>query len=284
MTDLNRLRKTAMALHKVPGTGRMLETLRRRYAGAGERTVDDFDGNIRISLRLSEHMESKIFWYGSYSPSILIALRRLLRPGMTMLDVGANVGEISTVAAKLVGTRGKVYAFEPMPELAARLRHNKELNGFQRIEVIECGLGREPGKFSLYASDHYSGDGMAHSGMMTMFKTKDRAIDTGTVPIMRLDDFVNQRSIERVDAIKIDIEGAELPMLEGAVETLKRDRPMLIVEVNQETARAAGYEPQDILTFLETFNYRFRRLWRGGISLPTSSRKLRPWQNIICLP
>lgn len=261
-----------------------MEPLRRRYSDAGEYRVDDFDGDLTLSLRLNEHMESQIFWYGSYSRDILLALRHIVKPGMTALDVGGNIGEISVFLAKYVGPEGKVWSFEPMPALADRLDRHKELNTLSQLEICRAGLGHEATELPMYASEYYHGDGLPHSGMITLFRSEERSIEVGSVPVIRLDDFVQKRNIKRIDIMKVDIEGAELSMLQGAEETLHRDHPIIILEVNEETSLSAGYKAADLLIHLKRFGYDFHRIGNKGKLIPISPSTLGRFQNVLCTP
>jgi len=97
----------------MPGAILLLEYLRKAFAGADRKiTIDDFDGSLTIDLRLNEHLQSQIFWYGYYSRDIVMTMDRILTPGMVVFDVGANIGEISLCAARRVGSEGGVYSFD----------------------------------------------------------------------------------------------------------------------------------------------------------------------------
>jgi hypothetical protein len=98
--------------------GRVLliqRTLRRLFRHAhGTARIHDFDGDLTIDLSLSEHMQRRLFWMGYYNREIVALLDRIVRPRMVFIDVGANIGEITLVAAKRVGTSGRVISFEPL--------------------------------------------------------------------------------------------------------------------------------------------------------------------------
>ena len=82
--------------------------------GVGPLTINDFDGDLTMRVDLSEHMGGKIFWFGYYDRDELMAINQILRPGMFVVDVGANIGEVTLFCAKRdVGGEGKVFSFEP---------------------------------------------------------------------------------------------------------------------------------------------------------------------------
>ncbi|MGH7247020.1 MAG: FkbM family methyltransferase, partial [Pseudomonadota bacterium] len=259
MSALLAARKVTVLLRRLPGTYPLIDAIRKLSYGRGEVTVSDFDGSLRMQLDLAEHMASQIFWFGYYSRDLLQALDALLQSGDVFLDAGANIGEVSLFAAKRVGPAGRVCAFEPLPDVAPKLRANVRLNGFRQVEIIEAGLGDRCGEEPIYMRPSAFDDGSRHDGLGTLYASDERSRQAGTVRVTTLDQFVSERGGARVDGIKLDIEGAELAALRGAASTIERFRPWLIVEIGEDTCRAAGYEPLAIFDFLDEFGYEYRR-------------------------
>jgi FkbM family methyltransferase len=277
-------RKITVRLRRVPGTYPVLNALRKRSYSAGIVTVSDFDGTLRMELDLSEHMASQIFWFGYYSRDVLFAIERMLRRGDTFVDVGANIGEVSLFAAKRVAEMGSVLAFEPMARTAERLRRNLDLNQLHNVDVIEMGLADRVGERALYVSTGRFDDGSRHDGLGTMFANGARSSPAGTIRVTTLDELVSARQIERIDGIKLDIEGAELPALSGARDVLTRFKPWLVVEIGKETCAAAGYEPRDIFDFLAAFGYAGFLIGRKGKLCPVGGETMGVWQNVLFAP
>jgi FkbM family methyltransferase len=279
------LRAVTRRLRAIPGMVVLLDVVRRYFKHhTSPILVTDFDNTIRLAVRLDEHMGSQIFWFGCYSLEILRVLDRLLAPGMVVVDAGANIGEVSLFAAKRVLPAGHVFSFEPMPELAKRLREHVELNGFTGMEVIERGLADREGKADLYAPRNPWRDGTMHDGLATLYASADRGGLVGSISLTTLDAFVNQRGLQRVDILKVDVEGSELPVLRGAREVLAAHRPWVIVEVQEETSAAAGYRQSDILTYLGGLGYRFARIARRGRLDPLTAESLANFQNVLGIP
>lgn len=277
-------RKSAIHLRRIPGTFPFLNAFRKRYYSAGVVTVLDYDGTLRMELDLGEHMASQIFWFGYYSRDVLFAIDRMLTPGSTFLDVGANMGEVSLFAAKRVGEKGRVLAFEPMARTAQRLRRNLELNQLRNVQVFEVGISDRVSEQALYISATDFHDGSRHDGLGTLYASGARSSPAGTIKITTLDELVRAQRIERVDGIKLDIEGAELPALSGARNVLTRFRPWLVLEIGKETCAAAGYEPQDVFDFLADLNYAAFLIERKGKLSPLDSESVGPWQNVLFAP
>jgi len=285
MLDPIKLRKITKRLRGLPGAVIFLEKIRKHYIGEEiTAKISDFDNDIIITLSLSEHMSSQIFWYGSYSRDILYILDKIIKPGMVFLDIGANIGEISLFAAKRVGSKGKVISFEPFKQLSRVLKKNLEINNFTQGTVIEKGLLDEMCVLPVFNSKKPFSDGTQHDGLISIYKSHVRNQEVDQIEVTTLDRFVDTNNLEQVDIIKIDIEGSELAALRGGLVTLRRFKPVLIIEVQEETSLAAGYKQGDILEILEPIGYRFERIGRKGKRIPISKDKLKSFQNIVCLP
>jgi FkbM family methyltransferase len=269
------------------GAGRVvqaIETLQRSYALRYAQSrrpwavIDDFDGNLKLKLDRSSLIGSSIYWKGFISINELHLLNRILRPGMVFLDVGANQGEFAVYAAKRV-PRGTVVAFEPNPASNQQLRENVALNGFANVVISDVGLLDRAAVMQLYTSDerthhHHTGPGLAmpNEGVTTLYQSEFRASRGDLVRTAVLDQLYPGLGLDRLDVLKIDVEGAELPVLRGARETISRYSPIIILELNEETFNAAGYTTRDVLSFLMELGYefyvighhKFREIWRYG--------------------
>jgi FkbM family methyltransferase len=177
---------------------------------------------------------------GTYEPEQTRHFRELLRPGATVVDVGAHVGYYTLLAAELVGPRGRVFAFEPNPRNCAFLRSHVAANGLANVTVEESAVSDRSG---MARFDFGTGTGtgrLAHSG----------TLEVGTVA---LDEYCAAHRIVP-DAIKIDVEGAELDVLRGAEATIAARPPVLFLSTHgthihlacMEWLRERGYGLQAI--------------------------------------
>ena len=155
---------------------------------------------------------------GDVEPAIQKVLAERLKPGMVFYDLGANIGFFSLLAARLVGTTGRVFSFEPDPEIAGRLRRNIERNGFTNDTVIEAGIWSASSTVNFVAADVSSPD--RGVGKFVVGDTQAPGTPTRCVA---LDDFV--RTAPPPDVIKCDVEGAEIEVFRGAEDCLKRGIP-----------------------------------------------------------
>jgi len=178
-------------------------------------------------------------------------IKSLLHPGSVFVDVGANVGYFTLLASTL-GAR--VIAYEPTPSVFARLKENVALNNLEDVQLVNSAVMDKPGVLSLHIS---ADDPEANS----LFGNESQSVQ---VPAVTLDDDLNARGIDHVDLLKIDAEGAESFVLDGATRLLTSPRPpVVIVEVNAFTLNSAGLQPSDILARLEAHGYRHTEIESG---------------------
>lgn len=183
-----------------------------------------------------------------------------LSSGDCFLDVGANIGWFTVLGAHKVGRSGRVIAFEPRPDLFARLRDSLAANGLQdRCELHNIALGEVDAIMSIAANPEELNPG--HS-----YLVKDDSIPNGKVlhkvPVKRLDDLIVDR---KVNLVKIDVEGAEAIVVSGALEVLRRDKPTIVTEFFPKWLReVSGVEPEIYLSKLRDVGYRIFELTSNG--------------------
>ena len=239
--------------------GRRVAALLYRYypAKQGVTTIHDFDGDLTMCVDRGSYIGSAIYWGGHHSLPLVRFLRNFLTPEMTVVDVGANIGEITLFAAKKL-QRGRVLAFEPNPRIFEQLSRNVALNQLSNVELFNAGLYDQQGVLPLYEEEekYY---GRPNEGMTSLF-TSGRARAAATVPLRRLDDVAQECALETMDFLKIDVEGAEWMVLRGGGMAIGRFRPVIVAEVSAENFARAGYTPKDLLAFLESLDYEVRVL------------------------
>jgi FkbM family methyltransferase len=171
---------------------------------------------------------------GTSEPLVQQALADLLRPGMTFYDVGANVGFFSMIAARRVGQSGGVHAFEPLPVNATALAHNVELNGFANVQLVEAAVGRETGRAELAVTEESV---QAHLVAIASTVPTLRTIEVAVTTI----DAEVAAGRPAPDVVKIDVEGAELAVLEGMAATLEEHRPIVVCELHGTHAEVCDF-------------------------------------------
>lgn len=218
--------------------------------------VRNLRGGIRMSLDLKDHVQQKIYYFGAYEPIEVELLSGLIQPGDVVIDGGANVGFYTLALASRVGPSGRVIAFEPVPSNLERLKKNLHLNsGMKQIQLVESALWNQPDRLKLSQSDHNENN----AGTFSVAQSS-QGNQYFECPAVRLDDMVKQSGVQRVAAIKLDIEGAEKWALQGAATTLRESKPVVALEVCQQTCKSMGYDAKDLWGFFQDLDYRIYRV------------------------
>lgn len=245
-----------------------------------------FQGNIRVRTLLSDHIEAQLFWQGfqEADQGVLQRIRAHLPRDGVFIDVGANIGSFTLVGAR-VAEVGHVHAFEPSGHHHARLSHNVALNGFTNVTLNQQGLHDQPGSATLFLP-RAEGE-VNNSGAASLYRdaARDGKQVVEEVALIRLDDYVADKGVSRVDVIKIDIEGAEYSALKGAMNTLRRFRPLVLMELDRDNLLRAGCTADDILGFWQALGFQVARIDNHGDATPIHSEAdLGPHQNLLCQP
>jgi FkbM family methyltransferase len=215
-----------------------------------------------------------IFAFREYYEPELAYLEKVLSPGKVFVDVGANFGVYTLVASQLAGAAGKVIAIEPTAQSFATLRQNIALNRFANVRAFQVALTQKRGKAWLYHGWDPVGNSL---GMDPLGGEEGEEVQTES-----LDDLLEENSIDRVDAIKIDVEGAEELVLRGARRTLITSRPVVIFEFNPGCAARIGLSPGGARDFLQELGYEFVVL--GDCANCANPAQRPTYFNIIATP
>lgn len=227
---------------------------RQIRAVAPVRIRDGVGANLRMDLRHA----SAWYGHGTNEMPLQLALAAHLHPGDVFYDIGANVGFFTLIAARLVGPRGRVVAFEPVTANAAAIRRNIALNHFTNITVIEAAVSDHEGEEDLLVTDHGGGAALtsakappAHPG------SSHTAVRTATTTI---DGLLAREEIPAPVMVKIDVEGAELEVLRGMPETMRRIRPKIVCEVDDASPEKLEPRLREVQEVLEPAGYAVERL------------------------
>ena len=234
-----------------------LEFTRRRLldldAGSAPPQVADFEG-FSILARADDLAVGHAVLSGRYEPEVVAVFRDELRPGMSVIDVGANIGVFTMLAATLVGGTGSVLAIEPNPRNARMAEASRRLNGFEHVVVVQAAAGRTAGMLAINTS---------FSNGTTSSLEADFSQSAETVACFAIDQLV--ASDRRVDLIKLDVEGAEYNALQGCETLLRRDRPVLVFEFGPgQLPGISGVTGEELLGWLVELGYGFEIIRTDG--------------------
>ena len=206
----------------------------------------EIDG-IKYQLDLNELIDSSIYYEGCFEPMTTAVINKYVREGMTVLDIGANIGCHTLRFAKLVGGGGKVIAFEPMSWAYSKLKHNIELNDFNNIVIEKIALSSVNQRAqNIYFRSSWTID----PGSSSNAKKKE------DINFITLDEYVRRNKINRIDFIKLDVDGYEYKIIQGARDTLKRDKPLIIIELGIYTLQVVGDNIYDLVNALSDIGYK----------------------------
>ena len=208
----------------------------------------------RLQLHLGNDLSRQIYIAGCIDPNEFAFLDRYLQPGMTFFDAGANEGVYTIFAAKRVGSAGTVSAFEPSPREFERLRSNLDLNGLNlpNMRLFPLALADRSGRAELTIAED------EHAGQNTLGDFANESVaaaEKHMVDLRRLDDLVAEQPPARIDFVKLDVEGAELLVLQGAASTLQRYRPLVLFEVSEASLGHQDHRREELLEFLQAHDY-----------------------------
>jgi len=161
---------------------------------------------------------------GEFEPEMVSLFKSLIQPADTVLDIGANIGCTSLLFGDLAR---KVYSFEPSPTTHRWLVQNVRMAKLNNVEPINLGLGKDAGTFELtFAPNNRSG------GFVSNLTNASEGHQVEQITIAKGDDFIREHQIAKVDFIKIDVEGFEQSVIEGLAETIAREQPIVVLELN----------------------------------------------------
>lgn len=204
--------------------------------------------DTKIRCHPDSYSAAAVLYCSLYDYDDMNFLLRYLRAEDSFLDVGANVGVYTLLAASKIRA-GLLHSFEVLPKNYARLQENLRLNSFNEVKTYAIAVSDQRGTIALNLAE---GDSMP-------FITPIEANNTITVPTDTLDNLLQNHSLSNLTLAKMDIEGAELLALKGAVSLLKQQRPQVwILEINDAVSNF-GHCKQDIVDFLDSYGYNLYR-------------------------
>ena len=181
-----------------------------------------------------------------------------------------------------MGDEGKVYSFEPLDETYEVLRENIGLNKYdKRLVAFNIALSDKTGEADLFAASEQNDLGSFEDGSHTLYATKNRGTFLQKIKMETLDNKLKE--LLPPDFMKIDVEGAELFVLKGGKETIRKYHPKILLEFNADTFQAAGYTQTDVLDFLRQFDYKFFAIENRGRLTELNTSALPEFVNLLCI-
>lgn len=253
---LRRVKRAVLPGLDLSRHARLMAARKRLFRAAKANYADNVLGHrmyldSQDSLALSRN--------GVYEPLTTAYFQSALQEGQVVLDIGANIGYYTLLFARQVGPQGHVYAFEPEPTNYALLCQNVVLNGYRNVTLINGAVANRTGRLSLFISQSNQGDHRLYDSHDGRERIEVRS--------MRLDDTFADSDHQKIDFVKMDIQGAEHHAVEGMMSLLHRNpQVILVTEFWPAGLARAGVEPAAFLERLLDLGFRFHLLEGGGPS------------------
>lgn len=220
------------------------------FIGKDEILLDKIDDeSVLIWYFKNSDIGNHLYLYGFFDKEEIDLIKNIVNSTDVVLDVGSNIGYHSLMISKIIGNKGKIYAFEPYDKNFAILHKNILLNNTNNIKLNNIALGDKNMKGSLKVFKDY-----AYNSLLNLKRLPQ--VGTEKVRMEQLDTFVYKRKINRIDLIKIDVEGFELNVLKGAKRTLREYKPKIVCEIFQENLNPLGIKVRDVIDYILAFGYK----------------------------
>jgi FkbM family methyltransferase len=224
-----------------------------------------------LNLSYGYDIDRWILLHGTYDHALHRFIEHQLKPGMLVMDVGANLAEVALHMAERVRPAGKVYAFEPISHIYQRLLvHISQNQQNSTVQTFSLALANQNGPMPIAFADVNAN----HQGMASLVNlNKDALSEKSTVFTQTIDDFTEEHRISRIDFMKIDVQGGEWLLLEGGHKVFAELGPDLLIEVSPFELQDLGKNGRDLVAFVESFGYRVYELKMNG----WPGERLRAW-------
>jgi FkbM family methyltransferase len=217
------------------------------YKKGSQRIAKRF--GVDFELDLSDYPGWSLYFHSPADSSR--GVLQFVKEGDTVLDIGGNIGQTALLLAKKVGDRGTVISFEPFPDTIGRFERNLQLNpNVQNVELEKFGLGSKKGSIQMCQDSANNS-----AGNRVINSAEELTSGVTEIKVELLDNYISTAQLEKVDLIKIDVEGYEMSVLHGATKTLRQYKPKLFVEVSDPALRKQGSSSEELVEFIQNLGY-----------------------------
>jgi FkbM family methyltransferase len=237
---------------------KLVSGLRRRFPATDERVEVALPTGGRMIINPRDYVSYHIYMLGLYEGETVRLLLSKLQPGDTFFDIGGHFGQYAVSAGIKVGPAGRVYTFEPGPVQVEYLRRNIEINALANVTVANLALSDAPGELGLHVPS------LVDIGKSQLVDPQaDGAV---RVPVTTLDAYCEENAIDRIDVMKVDVEGAELGVFRGAKRVMRDFPPKAVFYESVDVlCEAFDHTPAEMHAFLEDCGYKIHTIRNGKL-------------------
>jgi len=235
------------------------------------RCINDQSLNINPNRSV---VEMRLHALGTYEPEVIKYFNDYLEQGMTFIDVGANIGFFSLIAADIVGKKGKVIAYEPHPDTYEELCANITLNDYDNIIPKNVAISSNSGKLNFNTSSDHAFNSIAPQAGSTTIEVNCQTLDAS----------LQELDVRNCNLIKMDIEGAELFAIQGIDKTLaNHPKVSFLIELHHKQINKLGGKSEDIYNYFTKNQYKLYELdmWKGIVPFKSNNQRIRG--HLLCI-
>lgn len=233
----------------------------------------NYDGNLKMKLHLEDFIQQQIYFLDYYDKPGILFLKKYLHTDDVFVDVGANVGAFTLMAANKVGNNGKIIAFEPVSKVYEQLKYNIQLNNLHQVKIEKKALYNETTELNFVISAN------SNLGMSSIFEHDEKNGQTEIVQAIKGDEYFSNNPIPKMDLIKMDIEGAEYFALQGLKETLKKYKPIILIEISEPILHNNHLKKEQLISFFEELQYVMNGIDYNGNMVSLTNKNLNDSDN-----
>lgn len=209
--------------------------------------------------------------WGIYEPETYLFFKKIIKPGMTVVDIGAHIGYFTRLFSRLAGRSGFVYALEADPENFSLLKKNTK--HIKNVALFPVAVSNKTGSINFYRSEKTG----CHSTIQDTAQHKE----TITVPSSDMDSLLDKRQIQKVDVIKMDIEGGELNALKGMQKILNSNQSLsLVIEFNPGCLKQAGTSTREFIAYLSDLGFYIYAIHQAAL-IPITASEPNPEKYLL---
>lgn len=211
-----------------------------------------------IRLIPHDHIQRTLLWYGFYEKDSILTWEKLIGRDSVVFDIGANIGYYTLIAAHKA-THGSVHSFEPVHVNFQALEKNISLNNLSNVIANACGIS------NAHSMEKYYVSSIDNSGMSGMKPAENFSGLVETINTITVDDYVREHDLERLDFVKIDIEGNELNALMGMKNVLQKFKPVIFIELVEKHLQKFDTNIAAVYNFLRSYEYAPYEIVSAGV-------------------